>query len=465
MGTAVSEEPRIAEIDISVPARALGVLRWSDYVLVVLCGYMALGILTEWITHGVSDAGSFAFEAVTLAVLGFAVWTGWRHLGTIDPRVWRAYRWVFPLLLGLAAFMLWSMVLAQNEQAGAGSDIDRATIAGFVMLGWVMVVILPAYLSLLLLPRMQLALVGTKLSTCLEALGRRGGDADALLGSLPRINPWRGRLFAGLGILVLVGVALVPEPADPKLAESTARVWPQLNLLGFFLLLHARRYFQVSADALLAADKRAPVLFLRSFDDDEKHAVQAADRAWLDFSLETRLANHFHRFGPFIAIGSPKETVPQLGAARVLLPDDQWQERVLGWMRDASVIVMYSGKTEWVNWELRKVVDNGRVGQLILLIPEIKGWRRGKKKLDLQARVEQLRGVFKGTPWAEELEAWRDFDKLRAMLFRADGSMVMIKSRSKSRDAYHLAALVSHHLLLTPKQLAELPAAALRRAA
>jgi hypothetical protein len=34
------------------------------------------------------------------------------------------------------------------------------------------------------------------------------------------------------------------------------------------------------------------------------------------------------------------------------------------------------------------------------------------------------------------------------MLFRADGSMLMVKSRSRARDAYHLAALIAHQRLL-----------------
>jgi hypothetical protein len=42
-----------------------------------------------------------------------------------------------------------------------------------------------------------------------------------------------------------------------------------------------------------------------------------------DFSLEERIATHFHQFGPFIAIGSPQEPVPILGAARVKVTDDE----------------------------------------------------------------------------------------------------------------------------------------------
>jgi hypothetical protein len=121
---------------------------------------------------------------------------------------------------------------------------------------------------------------------------------------------------------------------------------------------------------------------------------------------------------------------------------------VLGWMKDANLIIMYSGKTQWVNWELRKVIESGRATSLILMFPEIKGWRPSRRKQDIAARVEQIRTVFNDTPWNEELIEFGDFAGLRAILFRADGSTVMIKSRSRSRDAYHLAALIAHQQLL-----------------
>jgi hypothetical protein len=84
----------------------------------------------------------------------------------------------------------------------------------------------------------------------------------------------------------------------------------QVNILAFFLIVRARHYFQVSADSLLAVDKRPPILFLRSFTDVERQRYLYTTVALLDFSLETRLSNHFYHFGPFIAVGSPKDTIP-----------------------------------------------------------------------------------------------------------------------------------------------------------
>jgi hypothetical protein len=116
---------------------------------------------------------------------------------------------------------------------------------------------------------------------------------------------------------------------------------------------------------------------------------------------------------------------------------------------------MYSGKTHWVNWELRQIVENDCATRLILMVPEIKAWRSSKRKAEISARVEQVRQVFKYTPWEEELLKFDDFSRLRAMLFRPDGSMIMVKSRSRSRDSYHLAALIAHQQLFDPEHVAQ----------
>jgi hypothetical protein len=34
------------------------------------------------------------------------------------------------------------------------------------------------------------------------------------------------------------------------------------------------------------------------------------------------------------------------------------------------------------------------------------------------------------------------------MLFRNDGSMIVVRSRPYNRDSYHLAALIAHYILL-----------------
>lgn len=440
---------RITEIDISGPARALAVLRWSDYTLVVVCGLGALGMLPDLVAAAFNAQWSdLVVQGAMAATFAFAAYTGWRHVGVIDQRVWQSYLWVFPLLATVTVVLALEVAMVSLSQGKPFDDTHSwLSLWGYL---WLAGGAIPGFVCVLLLYRMRIAPTGVRLDELLAGLTERSGISGLGLARIQRTGVQRGLTYGIVGATVLLGATFWPLPTEWQQASNTLRVIQQLNVLGFFLLVRARRYFQVSADSLLAVDKRPPILFLRSFSDDEKQQYGNSQRALLDFSLETRLANHFHRFGPFIAIGSPKETVPQPGAARVLLADNEWQPRVLGWMKDSSVIIMYSGTTEWVNWELRKVVESGRSTNLILMFPEIKGWRASRRNRDIAARVEHIRDVFKDTPWNEELMEFSDFSCLRAMLFRADGSMVMIKSRSRSRDAYHLAALIAHQQLLDP---------------
>ncbi|MGE5815102.1 MAG: hypothetical protein ACM36C_11490 [Acidobacteriota bacterium] len=448
--TADPSAPRITTIDISRPARILALLRWSDAVLVLGCGFGALGVLPDLL---MSLAGAQWVDAlvqgVLAASLAFAAYTGWRHVGVVDPRVWRAYLWVFPLLTAVSGFLALSIAATGFSQGARLLENPQSVLLVVTILAFAGVAI-PGFICVVVLRHMRIPAAGEKLQDLLLGLQERGGSSGLSLTRRERTGFHRGLIYGAVGLTILLGTTFAPLPVNPQQASNVLRLSQQLNLVAFFLIVRARRYFQVSADALLAVDRRPPILFLRSFADDERQQYSNSQRALLDFSLETRLANHFYRFGPFIAIGSPKETVPQLGAARVLLRDDEWQGRVLGWMKDASVIIMYCGTTHWVNWELSQVIGSGRATSLILMFPEIKGWRASRRKRAIAERVEQLRAVFQDTPWSDELQEFSDHAGVRAMLFRADGSAVIVRSRSRSRDAYHLAALVAHHQLLAP---------------
>jgi hypothetical protein len=444
--------PEINEIDISRQARALAWLRLTDYMLVVVCGLIAIGALSELVI-GFSDAGmvEIVFNLVAAIVLGYAAYTGWRHVGVINPAVWGAYSILFPLLLLFSLFLLW---VGLEEFGSLESILQQDKVQAVQQLtllytaAWVGIISLVGWIALALLRNTKIASLDATVGQVLSQLATYAGIAAASTTRVKRINTPRGLLIGGAGVVLLLMHLFAPLPDNERLAEAYLRFSQQITLVAFFLLVRARRYFQIDADSLLAVDKRPVILFLRSFDDDEKQKFASSQRALLDFSLETRLANHFFRFGPFVAVGSPKETVPQLGAARVRLKDDEWQGRVLGWIGEANLIIMYSGETHWVNWELRQVIDSGRATSLILMFPEIKGWRPSQRNKSIEARVEKVRQVFRETPWKEELEAFADFKGLRAMLFRPDGSMVMVKSRSRSRDSYHLAALIAHEQLL-----------------
>ena len=123
------------------------------------------------------------------------------------------------------------------------------------------------------------------------------------------------------------------------------------------------KYDARSAEQALAADSRPPVLYLRSFHEDRQVLVTgggpaAAASRWLNYaasvSPEQELAFILDRVGPVIAIGKPGERLPELGAARRYVADDQWRDVVHQWMRDAALVVIRAGETENLWWEIEQ---------------------------------------------------------------------------------------------------------------
>jgi hypothetical protein len=446
---------RIREINISKQAQALRWLRYTDYLLIIVGGSWLLGLLEALVL----DPQLNVYILVIVLCLMFGLYTGWRHVGVIDDRVWRLHLLAFPPILSVMVVGAAISLFLFFQEGGLNSgDIQNIQI-----LIAVLVYMFPlaagglfGLLSVWRLRRMRIESLGVRLVELLHNLTSQRGERAIDVTKIKRVNVPRGILIGVLGGFILLGVKLMPLHIDPSgHAANVARVMPLLNFLAFYLLIRARRYFQVNADSLLAVDKRNPILFLRSFGDDEKVKFSYSEKAFLDFSLETRLSNHFTWFGPFIAIGSPKETLPEPGAARVLLSDSEWQPRVMTWMSRASLIIMYSGKTHWVNWELGKVIEAERVPNLILMIPEVKGWRSSIRVKDVFNRFELVKDVFKDTKWRTALGEIQDFQKLRALLFHDDGSMTVIKSAPHNRDSYHLAALVAHYIILNEVKQAD----------
>jgi hypothetical protein len=138
---------------------------------------------------------------------------------------------------------------------------------------------------------------------------------------------------------------------------------------GAFFFFRARRYARASAAELRLRDGRAPILFLRSFRDD-----QIAFRSWLrgtKLTLDEDLADALAIHGPVVAIGRPGETLPPLGSARDYVPDSDWQNHATGLILDAQTIVAVLGATAGIRWEFETVARLNAVSKLLLVVPPV----------------------------------------------------------------------------------------------
>jgi hypothetical protein len=209
-----------------------------------------------------------------------------------------------------------------------------------------------------------------------------------------------GALVAGVAVLVL-GVAgvvwglrelvFLPSLTHLRLADWL-RIEPRrLALLiagagvvsalaGTALLRWGRALCRADAARLRQLDRRAPVLYLRSFEDDDLGlpSVLSPRRPFTElFTLRTAdpfeeaIAWELSTYGPVTAVGRPGHALASLGAAREYLANDSWQAGVLDRMLAAQSIVIVPGLTSGLQWEVATAVAAGHLDKTVFVLPPV----------------------------------------------------------------------------------------------
>jgi len=431
-------------IDISRVASPFRFVKYSNYLLLVVGTSGLVGAVDSVFTSRF-DFYSCVWGVVLSAFYGSCAWLGWKNIGVLESVVHRH------TTLALQAVSLFSGALAcffglsLSEADKTNKETSLLLLAGVLSLGLLSIGALAASLAVLRLRHLSIPELRLTLHAFLDRNTARNWDTPRLRPA----KPVRGGLFFALGIMWMFGFLHVPLSV---LSKFGAKMQDHLRQVGFLFLIYARQYFQPSFETLTREDQRAPVLFLRSFADDEKVDYQRSDGALFDFSLESRLAGHFNSIGPFIAVRSPNDKWPHLGAIRAELSDEEWQTTVVDWMSESKLIILMAGISQWITWELKKVVTLGHAGKLIIVFPQIRRsfWNRlfsTERTAASEQRLTAVREAFVGTIWEEGLAAIQWPERLRSISFAPSGMVNVVVSKPRNRDSYHLAALVALHLI------------------
>jgi hypothetical protein len=149
---------------------------------------------------------------------------------------------------------------------------------------------------------------------------------------------------------------------------------------GQFLLNYARARAVLRFHELSKVDRRRPVLYLRSFRDDEVtiRTTRSARRTWLDRlagpsheRFEHVVARQLWGYGPVVTVGQPGRSPYRIGAVRDELPAATWRQDIQEWLLDARLIVVTIGRTAGLQWELERINDLGLWSRVVLLFPPV----------------------------------------------------------------------------------------------
>lgn len=309
----------------------------------------------------------------------------------------------------------------------------RSRLWGAASLGMALTIVLGVAFAPLIRPVFEG--IGPPLSTLLAIV------MLPLLALLPFFIMTGARLLSGYGSFVGV-VAWFLSLGVPWLLMILAPVFGAViagpamgvgsgvgGLIGFGGAVWLARVFEdtvgkrAKAAALPTArharlgDRRRPILFLRSFQDDDQ-AVSNTMR------LEDTIAATLARYGPVIAVGQPG-VLPKSGAARAFYDGSDWQEAVTTWMSEALLIVMVAGYTAGLRWELDELIKRNMVRKLIVVFPP--------DQKHFEARWRRLEERFVHQPLGADIGTVERTNTI-ALHANRSGSLVVLASSSGQAD-------------------------------
>lgn len=238
------------------------------------------------------------------------------------------------------------------------------------------------------------------------------------------------------------GTGLRQLAAWPLLVLAWLLATALLHAAGSVLLERALRQRSPNAAAVLAADPRPPVLYLRPFDEDLRQDRQGRRLRFvpapvMGLSLEQLISRLLGGLGPLVAIGRPGEALPPLGFARLYARDDEWQGSVLGLLDRAAAVVLVAGTSPGLLWELEQVLRRVPLSRVLIVIPAWPGHdhdsfrRLVAERLGLQ--VPTLNPALSG-PFPQEIRALMSFSAAgQAQLHEWDWHSVPAPERGRLR--------------------------------
>ncbi len=452
----------MSALDLTRLSRSLWLFKIGSIGAAVLCAQLSCSQAFTALVIGGDDSAFRLLEALCLA---YVAWVAWNNIGVIgafsNPHTPASLGSLLLLGLsgGISSYLDFRFVNDANR-VPAYEALSAVVVHGFFVAAGLL-----GFFGAFLLKNSRLTVGGRPFSALLSDLPPAPRNAH-----LQPQNPRAGRAYlmaAAATMLVLLVLSDEAMLRDLLPSSESARLWGALFQLPPLLVLYARHHFQPTASALLSADSRPPIVYLRSFADDRRDQPTDfgnpyAFRTFLDFSLESRLAAYFHAYGPFVSLGSPRQNLMHFGAARDFVPDEDWKRRIETWLDEAAAILFLAGVGPWLKWELQQILAKGQVAKLVVIFPPWsrdyergynimvavarcfgKAHRMTPHKLSRpEERLALLQDCFFGTAWETELRAIENPVNLRGLAFLPDGRLSICTSTSQRRETFQLAAML-----------------------
>jgi hypothetical protein len=149
--------------------------------------------------------------------------------------------------------------------------------------------------------------------------------------------------------------------------------FPVLGMLAAALIINLAKRF---TPAPLLEDATAPILFLRSFADDQARIKPRSGgllTAILDFgrapdSIDQLLTYEFAARAPVVALGKPGERRPPFGARRIYADHAGWKGEIEALFSSSQAIVLVIDRSQGIEWEIEQCLARPELREKTLFL-------------------------------------------------------------------------------------------------
>ncbi len=155
-------------------------------------------------------------------------------------------------------------------------------------------------------------------------------------------------------------------------------------MVGLYLSNRFQRKELYTTVEAVDNEKRALVIYLRSFQEESNNSIMAKLRESF-FGVfipgvsnpireqeQQSLAKYMNQIGVYVAIGRPGESLPFPGAKKVYVTDDEWQAVVSRWIDKSAAVVLEPGRFgEGLSWEISRVVNTAQPERVLVVLPRV----------------------------------------------------------------------------------------------
>lgn len=110
-------------------------------------------------------------------------------------------------------------------------------------------------------------------------------------------------------------------------------------------------------------------LYRDMFERDKNRKISGSIRSTMDEQMF--FAQYLSEFGPYIAIGRPGESFESmdLGAAKLYVNDEDWQKTIIELIESANVVVLEAGESAGLSWEISQLVSKANPQKVLMILP------------------------------------------------------------------------------------------------